>query len=63
MKYFNKIRTKGMFGDEIIGYTELRESSWHLFLCFPKVEVIDGFAVKRFAVPINMIDIYEDEDE
>lgn len=63
MKYFNKIRTRGMVGDEIIGYTELRESSWHLFLCFPEVKVINGFAVKQFAFPLEVGDVYEDEDE
>lgn len=63
MKDFKKILTKDMTGNQVIGYTEIREGNWHLFLCFPEVEVIDGFAVKRFAVPINMTDSSEDEDE
>ena len=63
MKDFKKITTKDMIGEKIVGYTEIREGNWHLFLCFPEVKVINGFAVKRFAVPLEMENIYEDEDE
>lgn len=54
MKDFKKITTKDMTGEKIVGYTEIREGNgclyWCLFLCFPEVKVINGFAVKRFVV-------------
>lgn len=64
MEKFNKIPTRGMTGDEIIGYTEIRLlGNWQLFLCFPEVEVVDGFAVKQFVKPIYTDEYDGEEDE